>query len=225
MRKPREFYKGGFYHIYNRGVNKEVIFREKADFVFYLYKLKEAIKKFPIIIHAYSLIPNHFHQLPQQTSEKSLSNFFQGFHTSLGNFINRKYGRVGHIFQGRPQVKPIKKNDYLLDLSFYINLNIILERLQHQNFPKISSAKLDKLLIEAENYPWSSYGVFLGLREDKITYDKFILSIISDNIKKARREYRKLAREMLISKRFLKIRDLIIEDEETQGQGARGQEA
>ncbi len=96
----------------------------------------------------------------------------------------------------------IKKDDYLLNLSFYINLNIILEKLQYQNFPKISSPQLDKLLIKAENYPWSSYGVYLGLREDGITYDKFILSILSDDIKKARKEYRKLAREMLISKKI-----------------------
>lgn len=211
MRKLREFYKDGFYHVFNRGINKEVIFREKADFVFYLYKIKELLKTFPVCIHAYSFIPNHFHQLPQQISEKPLSGFYQSLHTSLGNFLNRKYGRVGPIFQGRPQAKIIKEDEYLLSLSFYINLNIILEELQHQNFPKISSSQLDKMLIKVENYPWSSYGVYLGLREDGITSDKFILSIISDDIKKARKEYRKMARDILISKKFLKLRDLIFE--------------
>jgi len=214
MRKPREFYKGGFYHIFNRGVNKEIIFREKGDFVLYLYKLKEALKNFPIIIHCYNLIPNHFHHLPQQTSEKPLSNFYQSFHTSFSLSLNKKYGRVGHIFQGRPQVKKIEKTDYLLDLSFYINLNNILEELQRRNFSKISKNELDKLLNKAENHPWGRYGDYLGLREDGINYDKFILSIISDDIKKARREYRKLAREMLISKRFPKIRDLTFEEGE-----------
>ncbi|MFH0943338.1 MAG: hypothetical protein V1810_04145, partial [Candidatus Beckwithbacteria bacterium] len=168
-------------------MNKEVIFREKADFVFYLYKIKDLLNTFPASIHAYSLIPNHFHQLSQQISEKPLSSFYQSLHTSLGNFLNRKYGRVGPIFQGRPQAKVVEKDDYLLNLSFYINLNIILEELQHQNYPKISSLQLDKLLIKAENYPWSSYGVYLGLREDGITNDKFILSIISDDIQKARK--------------------------------------
>jgi len=129
--------------------------------------------------------------------------------------LNKKYGRVGHIFQGRPQIKKIENTDYLLDLSFYINLNNILEELQHRNFARISKAELDKLLKKAENYPWSSYGVYLGLREDGITDAKFILSIISDDVKKAREEYRKLAREMLISKRFLKIRDLTFEEGQT----------
>jgi REP element-mobilizing transposase RayT len=215
MRKPREFYKGGFYHVFNRGVNKEVIFREKESFILYLYKFKEALKKFPIIIHCYNLLPNHFHHLPQQTSESPLSKFYQSFHTSLTLSLNKKYGRVGHIFQGRPQVKKIENTDYLLDLSFYINLNYILEELQHRDFAKISKTELDRLLKKAENYPWSSYGVYIGLREDGITNDKFILSIISDDIKKARKEYQKLAREMIISKRFLKIRDLTFEEGQT----------
>lgn len=213
MRKPREFYKGGFYHVLNRGVDKEVIFRQKGDFVLYLYKFKEVLKKFPILIHCYNLIPNHFHHLSQQTSEKPLSNFYQSFHTSFSLSLNKKYGRVGHVFQGRPKVKKIENTEYLLDLSFYINLNNILEELQHRDFSKISKIGLDKILTRAENYPWSSYGVYLGLREDGITYDKFILSVISDDVKKARKEYRKLARQMLVSKRFLKIRDLTFEEE------------
>jgi REP element-mobilizing transposase RayT len=215
MRKTREFYKGCFCHVFNRGVNKEIIFREKTDFVLYLYKFKEALKKFPIIIHCYNLIPNHFHHLPQQISEKPLSDFYQSFHTSFSMSLNKKYGRVGHVFQGRPQMKRIEDTDYLLDLSFYINLNNILEELQHRDFAKISKTELDKLLKKAENYPWSSYGVYLGLRDDGITNDKFILSIISDDIKKARKEYQKMAREMLISKRFLKIRDLTFEEGQT----------
>lgn len=215
MRKPREFYKGCFCHVFNRSVNKEIIFREKGDFVLYLYKFKEALKKFPIIIHCYNLLPNHFHHLPQQTSEKPLSDFYQSFHTSFSLSLNKKHGRAGHIFQGRPQVKKIENTDYLLDLSFYINLNNILEELQHRDFSKISKTELDKLLNKAENYPWSSYGVYLGLREDGITNEKFILSIISDDIKKARKEYQKLARKMLISKRFLKIRDLTFEEGQT----------
>lgn len=215
MRKPREFYKGGFYHLFNRGANKQDVFKEKEDYIFYLYKIKEALKKFPMAIHVYSFLTNHYHYLPEQTSEIPLSKFFQSLHTSFSNFLNKKYGRVGHVFQGRPQVKAVEKNDYLLDLSFYINLNTTLEELQHRDFVKISTSELDKLLKKAENYPWSSYGVYLGLREDDITYDKFILSIISDDIKKARKEYRKLAKEMLISRRFLKVRDLIFEEGQT----------
>jgi len=71
---------------------------------------------------------------------------------------------------------------------------------------------LQKLLDEAKRDPWNSYSVYLGLREDQITQDKFILSLISDNLKKAREDYQKLAKEAVISGKFLKVRDLIFED-------------
>jgi len=109
----------------------------------------------------------------------------------------------------------VEDTNYLLDLSFYINLNNILEELQYRGLAKISKTEIDRLLKKAANYPWSSYGVYLGLREDNITNDKFILSIISDDLKKARKEYQKLAKEMLISKRFLKIRDLTFDEGQT----------
>jgi hypothetical protein len=90
-------------------------------------------------------------------------------------------------------------------------LNKILEELQHKEKSIISKNELGQLLKKAENDPWSSYPVYLGLRDDGITEDKFILSLLSDNIKKAREEYKKLAKEFLISGYFLKTRDLIFE--------------
>jgi len=212
MTKIREFYKGGFWHIYNRGVAKEGIFHEKGDYIFYLYKLKETLKKYSVTIHAYNFLPNHLHYLIEQTSEITPSKFFSGLHTSFSSYINRKYNRVGHLFQNRFQEKHIEKTDYLLDLSLYIHLNKILEKLQHIDQAFISKDMLQKLLDEAERDPWNSYSVYLGLREDQITQDKFILSLISDNLKKAREDYQKLAKEAVISGKFLKVRDLIFED-------------
>jgi len=210
MRKPREFYKGSFWHIFNRIVAKENIFREKGDFIFYLYKTKEALKKYPLNIHAYNLIPNHIHHLIEQTSDIPPSKFISSLHTSVGLHLNKKYSRVGHLFQDRFKAKQLGK-EALLPTSFYVNLNKILEKLEHLERRKISKRDLDKLLEEAERDSWSSYPVYLGLREDGLTKTKFILSLISDDIKKARQEYRKLAKEFLISGYFLKTRDLFFE--------------
>ena len=124
--------------------------------------------------------------------------------------MNRKYSRVGHLFQDRFKAKQLDK-EALLPVSFYVNLNKILEKLEHIEKTKISKKYLDKLLKEAERDPWSSYGVYLGLREDGITQTKFILSLISDDMKKARQEYRKLARQFITSGYFLKTRDLWFE--------------
>ena len=213
MARPiRQFYKGGFWHILNRGVAKMDIFRNKEDYGFYLYKIKETLEKYPIGIHAFNFLPNHIHYLMEQTTDEILpSNFIASVHTSLGNYINRKYTRVGHLFQDRCKVKDIKEDKHLLTISVYINLNKVLEELQHKEKSIISKNELEKLLKKAENDPWSSYPVYLGLREDGITNAKFILSLLSDDVKKAREEYKKLSKELLTSGYFLKTRDLIFE--------------
>lgn len=213
MARPiRQFYKGGFWHILNRGVAKTDIFHNKEDYSFYLYKIKETFEKYPVGIHTFNFLPNHIHYLIEQTTSEVLpSKFIASIHTSLGNYINRKYTRVGHLFQDRCKVKDIKEDKHLLAISVYINLNKILEELQHKEKSIISRNELEQLLKKAENDPWSSYPVYLGLREDGITESKFILSLLSDDIKKARKEYKKLAKELLISGYFLKTRDLIFE--------------
>ncbi len=188
------------------------IFRNKEDYGFYLYKIKETLEKYPIGIHAFNFLPNHIHYLMEQTTDEILpSNFIASVHTSLGNYINRKYTRVGHLFQDRCKVKDIKEDKHLLTISVYINLNKVLEELQHKEKSIISKNELEKLLKKAENDPWSSYPVYLGLREDGITNAKFILSLLSDDVKKAREEYKKLSKELLTSGYFLKTRDLIFE--------------
>lgn len=195
---------------------QEKIFRKKEDYTFYLYKVKEFLKKYPVQIHVYNFLLDHLHYLIQQTSDQTPpSRFLASAHTSLGLYINKKYVRAGHLFQDRPKVRPVEDNDYLLDLSFYINLNKVLTKLQ--KFDRslvVSKGDVDKLLKEAERDPWSSYPVYLGLREDDITQPKFILSILSDDIKKARQEYRRLAKDFIVSGHFLKTRDLTFEDEE-----------
>lgn len=211
-REPREFYKGGFWHIFNRGVAKEDIFRENDDFRFYLYRIKESLKKFPVTIHTYNFLSNHIHYLIEQSSEIPPGKFIGSLHNSFGYYINKKYSRVGHLFQDRYKANHIK--DDILSISFYVNLNKILEKLEKKDKKAVSKLELEKLLREAERDPWSSYPVYLGLREDGITQPKFVLSLLSDDIKKARQEYKKLAKEFLVSGHFLKTRDLIFEDEE-----------
>ncbi|MFH1967890.1 MAG: transposase [bacterium] len=213
MGRPlRQFYKGGLWHILNRGVAKTDIFRCKDDYNFQLYKLKESLIKYPVGIHAFNLLPNHIHYLMEQTTDNiSPSKFIASVHTSLGSFINRKHSRVGHLFQDRCKVKNIEGDEHLLAISVYINLNKVLEELQGVDSSVVSKSKLEGLLRKAESDPWSSYPVFLGLRQDGIAQPDFILSILSDNIKKARKEYKKFAEKILVSGYFLKTRDLTFE--------------
>ena len=209
-RQIRQFYNGGIWHILNRGVAKTDIFRDKEDYSFHLYKMKDTLKKYPVEILSFNLLKNHIHYLIKQTLEDNPPNkFLASVHTSLGNYINRKYARVGHLFQGRCKVKNIKEDSHLLAISVYINLNKVLEKLQQKKKSIISKNELKKMLEEAKNDPWSSYSVYLGLREDGITETKHILSLLSDDVKKARLEYEKFVIKLITSGYFLKTRDLI----------------
>lgn len=215
MGRPlREFYKGGFWHIVNRAVTNEKIFREKDDYAFCLYKMKENLEKYPLKIHAYNLVSNHIHYLIEQTSSKfAPSKFLANFHRMVSRQANKKYSRSGHLFQDRCRVKTIQGNEYLLNVSFYINLNKVLEKLQaFDRSVVVSKQDVDQLLEDAEKDPWSSYPSYLGLRDDYITQPDFILSILSNDIKKAREEYRKAARNFIVSGYFLKTRDLTFEE-------------
>ena len=209
-RQTREFYKGGFWHIVNRGVMRSDIFRSKDDFAFLLYKMKEVLKKCPVNIHSFNFLSNHLHYFIEQIDENfPPSKYLAGVHTALGLYINKKYGRVGHLFQNRCTVKPVERDERALEVSFYINLNKVLEKLQNFDRSKVvSEQEVEALLKEAELDPWCSYGVYCGIRDDAITKTDFIFSLLDDDHVKARAKYRALAKNFITSGYFLKTRDL-----------------
>lgn len=192
---------------------KDNIFRSKDDYSFFLYRIKESLRSYPVDVYSFNFLPNHIHYLLGQISDEiNPSKFLASVHTALSLFINRKYTRVGHLFQNRCTIKDIKDNDHLLNISFYVNLNKVLEKLQSFDRSKIVQIEgLEKLLAEAEKDPWSSYPAILGLRNDGITNSDFILSLLSSDMEKARQEYRRLAKDFITSGHFLKTRDLTFE--------------
>jgi len=127
-----------FYHLYNRGNNKEAIFFEAENYRFFLQRF---IKYFPpdkAQIHAYCLMPNHFHLLIRLLSGLDYSSAMQHFGISFAKSINTRYARVGHLFQGRFKAKHVDSTEYLLHLTRYIHLNPrfagLVERAEHWEF-------------------------------------------------------------------------------------------
>ena len=72
---------------------------------------------------AYCLMPNHFHLLVKQKSQMSIDSFMKSLLTRYTIFFNKKYKRVGHLFQGRYKAVVVKNEEQLLHLSRYIHLN------------------------------------------------------------------------------------------------------
>ena len=129
---------------------REYGFKELSSF---LEKAERVVE-----IVAYCLIPNHFHLILKQLMAGGIPKFLHKIGTSFTNFINKKYDRSGSLFQGPYKAIHIDNNDYLLWLSGYVNGNAEIHG-----------------IAEAEKYQWSSYGSFLGVKEDELITDKEII--------------------------------------------------
>ena len=168
------YIKEGFYHIYNRGVEKRTIFENDQDYKVFLKYLKEyllppqeaqklkktvtlkggSFKGIPrqlknyyqkIDLLAFCLMPNHFHLLVKQHTENAIEKFMRSLATRYSLYFNKKYDRVGSLFQGHYKASLITKEPYLLHLTRYIHLN----PLEYND--EIKNA-------------YSSYADYLGLR-------------------------------------------------------------
>lgn len=127
-----------FYHIYNRGVNKERIFNDEQDYRIFLNLLKRYLDEVQtsdekgrvyknlhdgLELVAYCLMPNHFHMLMYLHDTSAITSLMQGMTTAYSMYYNKKYGRVGHLFQGRFKAVMIDNDAYLQHISRYIHLN------------------------------------------------------------------------------------------------------
>lgn len=115
-------YKDQYYHVYNRGNNRENIFIEHKNYIYFLNKVKTAFDK-KIELVSYCLMPNHYHILVFVLEKGALEKAMQQVSTGYTRAIKIAYNRTGHLFQGRFKNKLIPNNQYLLHLSRYILRN------------------------------------------------------------------------------------------------------
>jgi REP element-mobilizing transposase RayT len=112
------------YHVYNRGVIKLPIFREKKDYEFFMNKIDIFKRKYFIKIFSYCLMPNHFHILCLAEKEgMDISKFMKSLQLSYALHFNKKYNRVGHLFEATYKRKLIYNYRYLSNIVLYIRNN------------------------------------------------------------------------------------------------------
>jgi len=146
-RKPR-IEIAGYYHIINRGVEQRVVFKEAQDYEYFEELMCFYMKNFGITLHNYSLMSNHYHLLIEITQE-NLSKFMRQLNMNYSIYFNKKYKRVGHLWQGR------FKSWYVTDEAYFYTLMCYIE----QNPLKANMVK------RLEEYPYSSYHYFLNYKE------------------------------------------------------------
>ena len=112
----------GYHHIYNRGVAKSRIFKDDKDKDKFLEILNGISKKYKFNIHSFCLMDNHYHLLIENQKE-NLSNGMRQINSKYAIYFNKKYKRVGHLWQDRYKSWFIMSDEYLFTLFKYIESN------------------------------------------------------------------------------------------------------
>jgi putative transposase len=124
-RKPRFFLPDVPNHVVQRGRNRDPIFFESSDYYFYLDKLREALDKYDVSLHAYVLMTNHVHLLMSAPGEDAISHLMQFVGRHYVPYVNKKYGFSGSWWEGRFKSSLIDSERYLFACMQYIELNPI----------------------------------------------------------------------------------------------------
>ncbi len=145
-RSLRIQFPGAIYHVTARGNNKQDIFFREEDADMFLEIVAQAVMRYEIVIHAYCLMINHYHfliEIPQGNISEPMRYINQVY----SQRFNKRYERVGHVFQGRYKSKLVEKEAHLLEVSRYIVNNPV----------RAGSVKA------AGEYTWSSYRQTAGM--------------------------------------------------------------
>lgn len=186
MNRKETFVEGEIYHIFNRGVEKRKIFMSDGDFDRFLYNLAEFNDTEPsehafykpdsyevgprksrvclVDILAYCLINNHYHLLLQQKEEHGITEFMRKLGTGYTMYFNKKYERVGPLFQGKFKSVLIDNGPQSLYIPHYIHLNA-MDILGPDEKSLMSE---DELVEEVKNYSRSSIKTYTNGAQNPI---------------------------------------------------------
>jgi putative transposase len=217
----KAFVHEGYYHVYNRGVEKRLIFQDNEDYAVFLNCLKyylspklendlrsklvnDTISKKErdniwhqlrlsnysdtITLIAYCLMPNHYHLLVKQHTEKAMSGFMSSLGTRYTMYFNKKYKRTGTLFEGIYKAVLVDSDPQLLELTKYIHKQAIslqgctLQGQQPSSYDDYIGMKKttwvhpEEILIHFSNlYPSTSYENFVNNNEETDSIQKFVI--------------------------------------------------
>lgn len=175
----KQYVENGYYHIYNRGVEKRTIYQDDKDYKVFLFYLKTYLSppnsspdkinsldqinlSQQIKLLAFCLMPNHFHLLVWQKTKDAIEKLMRRIGTKYVMYFNKRYKRIGALFQNTYKAVLIKTDEQLLHLSRYIHLNPI------KDTPLQGS-----ILVNS----YSSYKVYLGKQKINWIYPEEIFRI------------------------------------------------
>lgn len=175
----------GYYHIYNRGVEKRTVFLDHRDYITFLHLLKHYLDpdeitdsetglpnrmnlSKEITLLAYCLMPNHFHLLIKQITKDGMTKLMKRLTANYSMHFNWRYNRVGPLFQGIYKAVNVDTDGQLLHLSRYIHRNPVDLKFHRTN----PSREISPLA----SYPYSSYRDYMRRQGTKWISTEVILN-------------------------------------------------
>lgn len=174
-----EFFKNELYHIYNRGNNRQRIFFEPDNYIFFLKKVRRFILPYCDIL-SYSLMPNHFHffihsddrTIATKTIRSQNKNVLsEGIRVLLSSYtqaINKRNKSSGSLFQQNTKAQPIVKGSRNYDLTVFHYI--------HQN------AYRAKLVEKMEDWEYSSFADYCGKRLGTLCNKELAIRLLGLNM-------------------------------------------
>lgn len=139
----------GYYHVFDRGNSKQIIFEDDSDRYRFLSDISDRFARHKVAVLAWCLMDNHFHLMVDDPCD-NLSKAMQCALTAYAKYFNGKTGRTGHLFDNRYSRVAVESDTQAVQLLDYIHLNPV-------------KGALDSL----EAYRWSSYKAY------QLGYDPF----------------------------------------------------
>ncbi|MGZ8287855.1 MAG: transposase [Telluria sp.] len=154
-RLPRLVVPNHPHHIIQEGNDRQQIFRDEEDYQRFLGWLKDCAREFKVAIHAYALLPTHFHLLATPSTDEGLARMMQRLGRYYVPWFNQKYERVGGLFRGRFKTSLIDSEQYFMMCSRYVE------------FSPVRAG----MVGDPAGYRWSSYSHHAGIRQEALIID------------------------------------------------------
>src|SRR3989338_1761562 len=201
-----------FFHVLNRGVDKRDVMMDDRDRVRFIHDFfvfndqtfalhpaqpdrreESGARKLLVRIHAFCLMPNHFHLLLSPLIENGISLFMQKLGMGYAKYFNERYDRSGALWQGKYKRIHIERDEHFQYIPFYIHLNALDLAFREWRTGGVQEPRgaFDFL----QSYRWSSHLDYSGTRNfppithreelapllgSKRRYEGEIVNIISD---------------------------------------------
>jgi putative transposase len=150
---------GEYFHVFNRGINSEIVFRSDRNYLFFLRRIKELLIPKTASIIAYVLMPTHYHLLIQINNE-DFSEVMGRLSLSYTKAVNREWERSGPLFESRFKAKLVDTDKYILGLSRYIHLNPVSAH----------------LVEKPEEWPYSNYLDLISQTDEALPLENLVHS-------------------------------------------------